>query len=54
MIIYFAGEPGGSKRERESKILSLGIVHRLQTFFYLEQLKETIRIINERILLRKS
>lgn len=50
MKIYFAGEPGGNKREREEVLLSY-ISHRLQSYVYQDQFILTIQVINERIFL---
>lgn len=49
MKIYFAGEPGGNKREREQVMYVLEVQNRLQSFFYFEQLKVTMEVINENI-----
>jgi hypothetical protein len=53
MIIYLAGEPGGSKREREKFIFDMipNEFRRLQSFFYYEQLLITMEICFERIFL---
>ena len=52
MKIYFAGEPGGNKREREKVVLLLGVRNRLQSFFYLHSLQLTFEVIKDEDIFR--
>jgi hypothetical protein len=48
MRIYLAGEPGGNLNIREREILSkFSNIKRLQSFYYLEQLKILLEVICE-------
>lgn len=54
MKIYFAGEPGGNKREREKVMYSFGVIHRLSSFFYLSAVQITLELIKNENLLRRK
>lgn len=49
MKIYFAGEPGGNIRIREREIIELGIRYRLKSYHYIDQLLNTLMVMDERI-----
>ncbi len=49
MKIYFAGEPGGNIKIREREIIELGICYRLKSYHYIDQLLNTLKVMDERI-----
>ena len=49
MKIYFAGEPRGNIRIREREIIELGIRYRLKSYHYIDQLLNTLMVMDERI-----